>query len=66
MNDLTKVLTDALARDYEARATFAWMTCKHRAAFSGWIQSAASEPERAKRVREAVDMPAGRDPVRRN
>lgn len=59
-------LKEALARDSEARETFAWMGQANQAAFSGWIQAANSEPERHLRVREAVNMLAGRDCVRRN
>jgi hypothetical protein len=66
MSDLSTVLARALAADNEARATFAWMRNSHQAAFDGWVQSAGSEIERAQRVREALDMLAGREPLRRN
>jgi hypothetical protein len=66
MSELTTPLTKALVRDKEARATFAWMGGSHRAAFNVWVQAASSEIERAQRVRAALDMLAGREPVRRN
>jgi uncharacterized protein YdeI (YjbR/CyaY-like superfamily) len=66
MQDMSEALVTALARDQEARATFAWMAPSHRDAFSGWVQAASGETEQRKRVRQAVDMLAGRDPVRRN
>jgi uncharacterized protein YdeI (YjbR/CyaY-like superfamily) len=66
MQDMSEALVNALACDQEAHATFAWMAPSHRVAFSGWVQAARSETEQHKRVRDAVDMLAGRDPVRRN
>jgi hypothetical protein len=57
---------EAIARDLEARETFAWMRTSHRAAFAGWVQSAPSAREHAARVRAAVAMLGGRDCVRRN
>jgi uncharacterized protein YdeI (YjbR/CyaY-like superfamily) len=66
MNDTPKILVEALARDKEARATFTWMSQSHRAAFNVWVQAARSEPERRSRVREALDMLAGRECVRRH
>jgi hypothetical protein len=66
MNDTPKVFVEALARDKEARATFAWMSQSHRAAFNVWVQAARTEPEQLSRVREALDMLAGRECVRRN
>lgn len=66
MQDTLKVLSDALAQDSEAQETFVWMAQSHRRAFNCWVHAATSEPERRKRVRQALDMLAGRDPVRRN
>jgi uncharacterized protein YdeI (YjbR/CyaY-like superfamily) len=66
MNDTPKIFVDALARDQEARATFTWMSQSHRAAFNVWVQAAHTETERLSRVREALDMLAGRECVRRH
>jgi hypothetical protein len=66
MRDTATLLTKALLRDHEAQATFSWMRNAHRDAFFGWVRAASSEIEQAQRVREAVNMLAGRDPIRRN
>jgi hypothetical protein len=66
MEDVPKIFVDALAHDQEAQATFAWMSRSHKAAFHGWVRAARTGPEQLSRVREALDMLAGRECVRRN
>jgi len=54
--DVPEALTDALARDGQAKARFDALAYTHRKEFARWVAEAKREPTRDKRVAQTLEM----------
>jgi hypothetical protein len=54
--DVPPALSQALARDAEARAAFDALAFTHRKEFARWVQEAKREETRERRVTQALEM----------
>lgn len=66
MQHLRDALIQAVHQDKDAAETFTWMNEAIQMEFLAWIKAAQDENERLARLRESVDILAGREPFRRH